>query len=160
MLCACGKSSVQVCVYSKEGITSLTLWMLLYSGLNYLSLLYKLKEIQGSNLHRVISSNLFWQPEIAGIQSLCSLPLLNHPYCTEYSTEQGLVLLFREFSSLNPMESAKSTFCLFFVISALRQMNQGEADSIWSTVSWNSPQSLFFKQMAPRYILLADSTAP
>jgi len=41
----------------------------------------------------------------------------------------------------------------------LKQMNQGEAESIWSAISWNSSYSVFFKQMASRYILLADSTA-
>jgi len=90
---------------------------------------------------------------------LSSPAQLSMVYGTEYSTERGLFLQCRELSSVNPMESAKSNFCLFFVISVLKQMNQGEAESIWSAISWNSSYSVFFKQMASRYILLADSTA-
>lgn len=70
---------------------------------------------------------------------LSSSAKLSTLHGTEYGTEQGLLLLFRELFSVNPVELLKPTFCLFFVISALKKMNQGEADSIWSTVSWNSP---------------------
>lgn len=94
MLCACVKAQCRF-VYSKEGITSLTLLRLLFSGLYYLSLLHKLKEIQGFVLDNINSSNLLQQPEIAGIQSLCSFSLLNCPCCmAEYRKEQGLCLLF------------------------------------------------------------------
>lgn len=78
-------------MYSKEGNIPLTLQRLLFSGLNYLTLLYELKEIQSSNLHRIISSNLFWQAEIAGIQSLCFLALLICSCCMAQSIAQNRV---------------------------------------------------------------------
>lgn len=75
-------------------------------------------------------------------------------YGTEYSREQGLFLLLSKLSSVHQMQFGKLSLYLFFVISALNQMNQRETGSIYLLFPGILHNLCF--DMAPRYILLAD----